>query len=187
MQLPIKQRKAVVGWVSRPRSKYNSRAVINEAEVVAALAKHYGAAAEVRTLHFNRSLTQAMQDVADLDIMVGVHGAGGPPVLALNTGRCWVHVGVVEPEALGAQAPTQAPVWVWAAVSHCHCVLAADQGLHRGQCCLHTGDWLCHASKQATCSCAGLTNVLWMRPGASVVQLTPYGWCALPCCGLSQP
>ena len=92
VQLPIKQRKAVIGFVSRPRSKYNSRAVINEAEVVAALAKHYGAAADVRTLHFNRSLTQAMQDVADLDIMVGVHGAGGAPMLALHTGRRFVHV-----------------------------------------------------------------------------------------------
>lgn len=78
LQLPVKQRKVVVGWVSRPRSKYNSRAVINEADVVAALAKHYGQAADVRLLHFNRSLTAAMQDVADVDVMVGVHGAGQP-------------------------------------------------------------------------------------------------------------
>ena len=28
--------------------------------------------------------------------------------------------------------------------------------------------------------------MLWMRPGAAVVQLTPYGWCALQCCTLTQ-
>ena len=26
---------------------------------------------------------------------------------------------------------------------------------------------------------AGLTNVLWMAQGKAIVQLTPYGWCAL--------
>ena len=66
-----------IGWVSRPRTKYNSRAVINEVELVAALQKQYSAA-NVHMLYFNRTLTQAMQDTADLDIMVGVHGAGVP-------------------------------------------------------------------------------------------------------------
>ena len=66
----------MIGWVSRPRSKYNSRAVVNEAEVLAALAGHYGQGAAVQALYFNGSLTQAMQDVAGVDVLVGMHGAG---------------------------------------------------------------------------------------------------------------
>ena len=49
---------------------------MNEVELVAQLQAHYGAAANVSTLYFNGSLTQAMQDVSQLDVLVGVHGAG---------------------------------------------------------------------------------------------------------------
>ena len=32
------------------------------------------------------------------------------------------------------------------------------------------------------CCSTGLTNMMWMRPKAAVVQLTPYGWCARSAC-----
>ena len=46
--------------------------------MLAELRAYYGSAVDLRELHFNSSLTQAMQDVSSLDIMVGVHGGGAP-------------------------------------------------------------------------------------------------------------
>ena len=69
-------RKVNLGWISRPRTKYNSRAVVNEGELLEHLRAHYGASMDLRVLYFNGSLTQAMQDVSQLDVLVGVHGAG---------------------------------------------------------------------------------------------------------------
>ena len=76
---PLGRRRVNVGWVSRPRTKYNSRAVVNEAAMLADLRTHYGDKIDLRELHFNRSLTQAMQDVSSLDVLAGMHGAGALP------------------------------------------------------------------------------------------------------------
>ena len=46
------------------------------------------------------------------------------------------------------------------------------------RCVLHVWAAVQQVSFEPDDLAAGLTNVLWMRPGASVVQLTPYGWCA---------
>ena len=83
LQLPIKERKLNIAWLSRQRSMYNSRAVVNEMEAVASLREHYGPSAVVRMLHFSGSLAKTMQDLSDVDILIGMHGAGADCVCCL--------------------------------------------------------------------------------------------------------
>lgn len=65
-----------IGWVSRPRKAQQSRAVINEDEVLTALRRQSGA--DVSVLRFRaQNLGRAIEEVHGLDILMGVHGAGG--------------------------------------------------------------------------------------------------------------
>lgn len=66
-----------VGFISRPRSKGMSRAVVNEQELMQALQEKYHDVADVKLLHFNTSLAEAMLVVNRTDILIGIHGAGG--------------------------------------------------------------------------------------------------------------
>ncbi|KAK9815011.1 hypothetical protein WJX73_004803 [Symbiochloris irregularis] len=64
-----------IGWVSRPRKHIQSRAVINEDQVLEALRRRSDA--DVSVLRFRaQNLGRAIEEVHGLDILMGVHGAG---------------------------------------------------------------------------------------------------------------
>lgn len=66
-----------IGWVSRPPKQFQSRAVLNEAEVIAALKQRYDADISVLSFHSGpQGLGRAIEDTHALDILVGFHGAG---------------------------------------------------------------------------------------------------------------
>lgn len=71
-----------IGWVSRPRKHIQSRAVINEDQVLEALRRRHNA--DVSVLRFRASnLGRAIEEVHALDILMGVHGAGVGALAAL--------------------------------------------------------------------------------------------------------
>lgn len=76
-----------IGWVMRPKKAHNSRAALNEGEILDAMRQRYDA--DISVLQFKPGeLGHAIEMVHALDILMGFHGAGahcaGPPGLALS-------------------------------------------------------------------------------------------------------
>lgn len=74
-----------IGWVSRPQKEWGSRAALNEEEVVHAIGQRYDA--DVRVLKFisgQGELAKAIVATHQLDILMGIHGAGDQPRVLLG-------------------------------------------------------------------------------------------------------
>lgn len=77
-----------IKFISRPKGPNNSRAVLNEAEIVETLQERYGLHADVSLILFNyMTLSEAMVAMNYTDILIGVHGAGN--AFALQRKRSW--------------------------------------------------------------------------------------------------
>lgn len=58
---------------------WNSRAIINEEELLEAMRTRYADTVEIEVFDFNMTLLQAMVAVRRLNVLVGMHGAGACP------------------------------------------------------------------------------------------------------------
>ena len=72
-----------IGLVSRPRSHYNSRAIVNEEQLLMAMHERYQSSADARLLSFDSTLSMAMLEASHMHILIGTHGAGMGSQLAL--------------------------------------------------------------------------------------------------------
>ena len=65
-----------IRFISRPKHHANSRAILNEDELVDELRRRYVDHADVAMVQFNGSLSSAMLAMNETDILIGAHGAG---------------------------------------------------------------------------------------------------------------
>ena len=146
------------------------RAVLNEAQLLSHISSAWDV--DVVRTNFNMPLREAITLMQASDVLVGMHGAGRQyslgSCLCLGV-QCWKCSAVCR---YCAWVALDKSLLVCTA-SHTACSSLADMGclsvlVPRYSCELHVA--------HPDCAHTGLTNTFWMRPGAVMVQLFPYGW-----------
>ncbi|KAK9804085.1 hypothetical protein WJX73_005195 [Symbiochloris irregularis] len=81
-----------LGYIHRKMGGWNSRAIINEQELLEAMRARYKDTVEIEVFDFNMTLLQAMVAVRKLNVLVGMHGAGLTNLLWLHPGSSVVQL-----------------------------------------------------------------------------------------------